>query len=123
MKVAIPAEIDAGEPRVEATPEPVMKLKAAGADVTVQGGAGLKSGVPDADYQAMGAVIAGGAVETVADADVILKVRRPTSAELASYRRGAAVIAIMDPFGNDDALRAIANAGVTGFAMELMPRI
>src|SRR5262245_17770224 len=123
MKVAIPAEVDAAEPRVAATPEPVKKLKAAGADVAVQRGAGLKSGILDADYEAMGAVISGGAVETVADADVVLKVRRPTAAELAGYRRGAAVVAIMDPFGNEDALRAMAEAGVTGFAMELMPRI
>lgn len=123
MKVAIPAEVDTGEPRVAATPETVKKLKAAGADVTVQRGAGLRSGVLDSEYETMGAAIAGGAIETVADADVILKVRRPTAAELAGYRRGAVVIAIMDPFGNEDALRAMAAAGVTGFAMELMPRI
>jgi NAD(P) transhydrogenase subunit alpha len=123
MKVAIPAESDAAEPRVSATPETVKKLKAAGADVTVQRGAGVKSGVLDADYEAAGATLGSGVTDTVADADVVLKVRRPTATELASYKRGAAVIAIMDPFGNEDALRAMADAGVTGFAMELMPRI
>jgi NAD(P) transhydrogenase subunit alpha len=123
MKVAIPAETDTAEPRVAATPETVKKLKAAGAEVTVEAGAGLKSGVPDADYEAAGAVIAHGASETVGDTDLVLKVRRPTASEVAQYRRGAAVIAIMDPFGNEDALRALADAGVTAFAMELMPRI
>jgi H+-translocating NAD(P) transhydrogenase subunit alpha len=59
----------------------------------------------------------------VAAASFTLKVRRPTEAELADYRRGALVIAIMDPFGNDQALAAMAQAGVAGFAMELMPRI
>jgi NAD(P) transhydrogenase subunit alpha len=54
---------------------------------------------------------------------VVLKVRRPDEAELRSYKKGAAVIAIMDPYGNDAALKAMANAGVTAFAMELMPRI
>lgn len=123
MKVAIPAESDAAEPRVSATPETVKKLKAAGADVTVQRGAGVKSGVLDADYEAAGATLGSGVTDTVADADVVLKVRRPTATELASYKRGATVIAIMDPFGNEDALRAMADAGVSGFAMELMPRI
>ena len=58
-----------------------------------------------------------------AKADVVLKVRRPTEAELKGYKSGAAVIAMMDPYGNDAALAAMAKAGVTAFAMELMPRI
>jgi NAD(P) transhydrogenase subunit alpha len=71
----------------------------------------------------MGATIVAGAEEAVRDADVILKVSRPTSSELASYKRGALVIAIMDPFGNEAALEAMARAGITAFAMELLPRI
>ncbi|HEX2215556.1 MAG TPA: Re/Si-specific NAD(P)(+) transhydrogenase subunit alpha [Xanthobacteraceae bacterium] len=123
MKVAIPAEVDTAEPRVAASPESVKKLKAAGADVTIERGAGQKSGILDSDYKTAGATIAGGAAEAVSDADVVLKVRRPTAAELANYKRGAAVIAIMEPFDNEDALRALAEAGVSAFAMELMPRI
>jgi NAD(P) transhydrogenase subunit alpha len=53
----------------------------------------------------------------------VLKVRRPTEAELKGYKKGAAVIAIMDPYGNDAAVAALAEAGVTAFAMEFMPRI
>jgi H+-translocating NAD(P) transhydrogenase subunit alpha len=71
----------------------------------------------------MGATIVAGAEEAVRDADVILKVSRPTSSELASYKRGALLIAIMDPFGNEAALEAMARAGITAFAMELLPRI
>ncbi len=56
-------------------------------------------------------------------ADVVLKVRRPAEAELANYKSGALVISIMDPYGNDAALAAMAKAGVTAFAMELLPRI
>src|SRR5262249_7568247 len=51
------------------------------------------------------------------------KVRRPTAGELARYRKGALVLAIMDPYGQDAALAAMAKAGVSAFAMELMPRI
>jgi NAD(P) transhydrogenase subunit alpha len=54
---------------------------------------------------------------------VVFKVRRPTEAELADYKAGALVMAIMDPYGNEAALAAMARANVVGFAMELMPRI
>src|SRR5215510_8021810 len=121
MKVAIPAEPES-EPRVGATPDTVKKLKAY-ADVVVQSGAGVKSGMLDADYEAAGATIAQTAADTVRDADVVFKVRRPEEAELASYKPGALVMAIMDPYGNDAALAAMARANVVGFAMELMPRI
>src|SRR3954471_12877907 len=121
MKVAIPAELDS-EPRVAATPDTVKKLKAY-ADVVVQSGAGLASGMLDADYEAAGATIAQNAADTLHDADVVLKVRRPTEQELSYCKPGALVFAIMDPYGADEALAAMAQAEVVGFAMELMPRI
>ena len=123
MKIAVPAEVDPAEPRVAATPDTVRKLKALGAEVVVEAGAGVKSGMLDADYEAAGASIGSTAAAVVADADVVLKVRRPTADELAHYKQGALVFAIMDPYGNEVALADMAKAGVTGFAMELMPRI
>jgi H+-translocating NAD(P) transhydrogenase subunit alpha len=120
MKIAIPVEIDPAEPRVAATPDTVKKMKALGADIAIEPGAGTRSGMLDADYTAAGASIA---ADAVANADVVLKVRRPTAPELQRYKKGALVFAIMDPFGNEAALKEMANAGVTGFAMELMPRI
>jgi NAD(P) transhydrogenase subunit alpha len=120
MKIAIPAEADPGEPRVAATPDTVKKMVGLGADVAVQHDAGRRSGLLDADYEAAGAVIG---TDVVRDADVVLKVRRPGPSELAAYRRGALVLGIMDPFGNEGAVRALAEAGVAAFAMELMPRI
>lgn len=120
MKIAVCAEADASEPRVSATPETVKKMKALGAEVLVEPGAGVKSGILDADYEAVGAVISRDAVR---DADIVLKVRRPNEAELGAYKKGALVIAIMDPFGNEAALQALARAEVIAFAMELMPRI
>jgi NAD(P) transhydrogenase subunit alpha len=120
MRISVARESDPAEPRVAATPETVKKLKALGADVAVEPGAGVKSGVLDADYAAAGATVGPDAMK---DADIVLKVRRPSEAELSVYKTGALVIAIMDPFGNDAALAAMAKAGVTAFAMELMPRI
>jgi NAD(P) transhydrogenase subunit alpha len=120
MKIAIPVEIDPAEPRVAATPDTVKKMLALGAEIAIEPGAGIKSGILDADYTAAGATVA---ADAVTNADVVLKVRRPAAQELQRYKKGALVIAIMDPFGNDAALKAMADAGVVGFAMELMPRI
>src|SRR5664280_1887441 len=120
MRIAIAAELDPAEPRVAATPETVKKLKALGAEVSVARGAGLASGILDADYEAAGASVGDNVSK---DADVVLKVRRPSAAELAGYKKGALVIAIMDPYGNEAALKQMADAGIVAFAMELMPRI
>ena len=120
MKVAVTTEIDPGEPRVAATPETVKKLIGLGAEVAVEPGAGVKSGILDADYAAAGAKVTGDATK---NADIVLKVRRPSANELAGYKKGAVVVAIMDPYGNEAALKQMAAAGVVAFAMELMPRI
>jgi H+-translocating NAD(P) transhydrogenase subunit alpha len=123
MQIAVPAENDPAEGRVAATPETVKKFAGIGAQVRVQTGAGVKSGIPDQDYAAAGAAIAPDAPATVKDADIVLRVRRPRKAEIAGTKQGAAVVAIMDPYGHIDALNALAAAGVCAFAMELMPRI
>ncbi|HEY2231375.1 MAG TPA: Re/Si-specific NAD(P)(+) transhydrogenase subunit alpha [Xanthobacteraceae bacterium] len=120
MRIAVAREADPAEDRVAATPETVKKMKSLGAEVAVEPGAGVKSGIPDADFTAAGATVSADAVR---DADVVLRVRRPGASELAACKKGALVIAIMDPYGNEAAVKAMADAGVTAFAMELMPRI
>jgi NAD(P) transhydrogenase subunit alpha len=122
MRIAITRETEA-EPRVAATPETVKKMKGLGAEVAVEAGAGIKSGILDSDYEAAGATLSPTVVEAAGDADVVLKVRRPPPDEAAKYKQGALVIAIMDPYGNEAALQALAETGVAAFAMELMPRI
>jgi NAD(P) transhydrogenase subunit alpha len=120
MKIAVAAETDAGEPRVAATPETVKKMLGLGAEVAVEPRAGIKSGILDQDFSAAGASVT---ADAVSGADIILKVRRPQASELSRYKKGAIVVAIMDPLGHDDALRRMADAGVIAFAMELLPRI
>jgi NAD(P) transhydrogenase subunit alpha len=120
MRIAVARETEPVEDRVAATPDTVKKMKGLGAEVAVEPGAGTASGIPDADFSAAGATVAAGALE---GADVVLKVRRPTASELARYKKGALVIAMMDPYGEDAAIKAMADAGVTAFAMELIPRI
>ena len=119
--VFIPLESFSGEGRVAASPESVKKLTSLGFDVVVEAGAGLLSRIPDGEFEKAGARI--GSAADAASADVVLKVRRPSSSEVASYKSGAIVLAIMDPYGNGEALADMASAGVSAFAMELMPRI
>lgn len=123
MRIAVLSESDKVETRVAATPETVKKYKALGADVSVQAGAGISAGVPDAEFEAAGATLAKNLKDAAKDADIVLKVRRPNDAELKAMKKGALVVAIMDPYGQEGALRGMAEAGVSAFAMELMPRI
>jgi H+-translocating NAD(P) transhydrogenase subunit alpha len=121
MLIGVPAETDPTETRVAASPETVKKFLGLGAEVAVEHGAGLKAGIVDSDYQAAGARLVSAA--EALGADLVLKVRRPTEHELALMKSGALVIATMDPYGHQDAVDAMARAGVSAFAMELMPRI
>ncbi len=119
--IFVAKEISPDEPRVAASPETVKKLVALGLGVVVEAGAGLRSRIPDAEYEKAGATI--GKATQAKTADAVLKVRRPTEKEIKGYKSGSVVIGILDPYGNETALVSIAQAGLTSFAMELMPRI
>ena len=108
MRIAVLREDPAEEPRVAATPETVKKLVGAGHAVTVEAGAGRASAFPDEDYAAAGAEIALDARAALFNADLVLKVRRPDPAMLGLFPRGAAVVALMDPYGQEAGLRAMA---------------
>ncbi|MBH0239429.1 Re/Si-specific NAD(P)(+) transhydrogenase subunit alpha [Methylobrevis albus] len=123
MKIAVPLEVHPEETRVAATPDTVKRFVGLGAEVVVQSGAGTLSRIPDADYEAAGASIAATAAETYSGAVVVLKVRRPAAEELPLITGGALVVATMDPYGSEDAVKAMAEAGIAAVAMEFMPRI
>ena len=123
MRVAILSETDKVESRVAATPETVKKYIGLGADVVVQAGAGVKAGVPDAEFEAAGAVVVATARGPQGRR---YRPQGPPARRRASstgYKPGALVIGIMDPYGQDAALKALAGAQVSAFSMELMPRI
>ncbi|MDP1731978.1 MAG: Re/Si-specific NAD(P)(+) transhydrogenase subunit alpha [Devosia sp.] len=123
MKIAIVRERTEGETRVAATPETVAKLIVLGASVAVEKGAGEAARFPDADYKAAGAEIAASADAALRGAEIVLTVRRPAAALLRGVAKGVLVIGAMDPYGNEGDVAALAEAGVTAIAMELMPRI
>ena len=122
MKIAVLKETREDEPRVAASPETVKKFVGLGATVAVEAGAGEQSGILDGDYAEAGASV-GSAGDALKDAEIILRVRGPEAGELDGYPKGANLVAALDPFRSGDALKAYAEAGVTAFAMEFMPRI
>ena len=127
MKVAIPKERRACEARVAASPESVKKLVGLGCSVCVESGAGLGADLPDTAFEEAGAAIAEDAKATLTGADVVLKVQRPTIGgrddELGLLPKSALLIGIMDPLRAAGDVTAVAAAGITAFAMDLVPRI
>ena len=119
MHIGVPAETVAGETRVAATPETIKKIIGQGHTVAVQSGAGVAASITDAAYEAVGAQItdAAGAL----GAELVLKVRAPSAAELKHMKSGSALVGMLNPF-DAEGLQAIAAAGLTGFALEAAPR-
>ena len=123
MKIAVLKETRPGETRVAASPDTVKKYIAMGAAVAVETGAGDGARFSDQAYREAGAEIAASAADAANSADLILKVQRPTKAELGVMQPGATLAAILQPYAETDLLNAYAAAKVDALAMDLMPRI
>jgi len=123
IAVAVTRERREGETRCAVTPDTIKALIKLGASVTVETGTGAGSFIPDADYEAAGAVVAADTRATLEGADVVLKVRGPTAQETSALKPGAVVIAMLDAYREKETVQALSGAGVTAFAMEFVPRI
>ena len=119
MLIGVPTETTVGETRVAVTPETVKKYVAQGHTVRIQSGAGVAASATDAAYQAVGAEItdAAGAL----GADLVLKVRSPSVAEIAQMRPGTTLVGMLNPF-DAEGLQRLAAANLTAFALEAAPR-
>jgi NAD(P) transhydrogenase subunit alpha len=118
MKIFIPKEIN-NENRVAATPDSVKKFISMGHDVTIEPSAGSRSNFDDNMYKEVGASISDGS----SSADIILKVGKPLSSEVAKYKDGSMLIAMLDPYNNRELIDELRIKNITTFAMEWMPRI
>src|SRR5665213_1249908 len=118
--VGILTETAAKETRVAVVPEIATKLKAAGARVLIERGAGVAAHFPDALYTD---AEFSDAATILASADVLLKVQPPSLEEVAALKKGAVVIGFMQAYARPDLVRALKDRGITSFAMELVPRI
>jgi H+-translocating NAD(P) transhydrogenase subunit alpha len=129
MKVAVVKERRAHERRVAASPDTVKRMVAMGFEVVAESGAGNGAGFTDAAFSAAGAALAPDARTALGDADVVLKVQRPLLGgeaeidELHCLKRGAVLIGLLQPMRNPADVEAYAGAGITAFAVELLPRI
>jgi H+-translocating NAD(P) transhydrogenase subunit alpha len=128
MKIAILKERRPHEARVAATPETVKKLKALGAEITIEAGAGVAAAYTDQAYLDAGANIVPDAASAVAASDIIFKIQRPMSAaegvdELALLRSGQTLMSPLGALTNRELVAALAAKGVQAFALELIPRI
>jgi NAD(P) transhydrogenase subunit alpha len=129
MIISIPKETHAGERRVALVPASVPPLVKAGARVLVEADAGDAAGFTDEAYREVGAEIVSDRQELFQKADVVLQVRglganpHAGAADLDLISEGLVLIAPCDPLGNPQAIKTLAERGVTLFAMELIPRI
>ena len=121
MRIAVPKEIREGEKRVALVPDIINKLTRLGYEVSIESGAGTHSQATDEDFKSAGASVVNG--DVLKDADVVLSVSSLTPAQMSSLKKGALTISFLSPGTAVDSIEAAADAGVTAFSLELVPRI
>ncbi len=123
MKIGVPSETRAEESRVAATPDTVKKLTGSGHhEMLVQAGAGVRASIADEQFAGAGATIVPSAAEIYRQSDIVLKVRAPEAAEVAALKSGSILIGLLEPH-DQEGIGRLAQQGVTGFALEALPRI
>lgn len=122
MQITVLKETESGESRVALTPESVKKLVSMKASVAVESGAGVESGASDADYEAVGASISSDRTALLGAADLLTCVARPPDEDVAKLKKGAVVIGFLRPLDEPLKLAPMIKAGITAFAVELIPR-
>lgn len=123
MKIAVPRETRAGECRVAMAPESVKRLIKVGAQVAVEAGAGVRAGMADADYAAVGAEVASDGVALLSSADFVFKVAPPAEqAEIDALREGAMLISSLIPQRHGEIIRKLAQRKIVAFSTDLIPR-
>ena len=121
MKVGVARETAPGERRVALVPEALGKLTAAGLEILVEAGAGAGSSIPDSAYVDAGAKVVP-TVEMYAQADVVLRVQKPSSSEAAILKSGQTVIGLLQPLLDPKLMGVLASRGVTAISLDALPR-
>jgi NAD(P) transhydrogenase subunit alpha len=120
MIIGLPKETRADETRVALTPDVIKKLLKKGFKVWVERSSGEKAGFPDSDYQMEGVELTD--AKTALSAEIVAKINRPTSEEVALMKKGCLLICWIEPFNQDGLMEKLAQAGVNTVGMELIPR-
>ncbi len=122
MRIGVPKETWPGELRAALTPAGAKKLIGLGFSVTVEAGLGHGARIPDDEYRTAGASVVGDADAAVTDADVVVRVRKPSDGDLDGLRGGATHVSFLDPFNERGLVAKLATKGITGISMEMVPR-
>ena len=121
MRIGVAKETAEGERRVALVPDVVRSLRDSELQVAVESGAGAAAGHGDGEYREAGAEVAD--ADAAWGADVVLRVAVPSREEIGRLRKGQVLIGHLAPLTSPETTRALAEAGVTSFAMESIPRI
>ncbi len=122
MRIGVPKESWPGELRAALVPAGVKKLVGLGCSVAVESGAGLGARIPDAEYTAAGAEVVANAGAAVANADVVVRVRKPDNDAVGALKQNAVHVSFLDPFNEKALVASLASAGITAISMEMIPR-
>lgn len=122
MRLFVPRETLAGELRAPLIPETVARLVKLGADVSVERGVGSGCAISDDAYAAAGAHVSGDRAASLADADAVLRIRKPVQDEVRAMKRGGIHISFLDLFNEPALIDAMVEAGVSAISMEMIPR-
>ena len=122
MRIAVPKETWPGELRSALVPGSVKKLVSLGFDIMVETGVGVASGSPDADYQAAGAHVVSDIASAIVASDVVVRVRKPSPADVDLLAENALHISFLDPFNDKPLVEQLAARGVMAVSMEMVPR-
>jgi NAD(P) transhydrogenase subunit alpha len=118
MRVFAPNESPQKEPRAALSPATARILVGLGMEVVAEAGLGLASGHADSEYTDAGATIG----NAPANADVVLRVRKPSAADVAAMKRDALLLSALDPFGDPALIESLAAAGISSVSLEMIPR-
>ena len=123
MNIAVPKEVHPGETRVPLIPEHVAKLVNAGANISVQSGLGHALQIDDSKYKDAGATVISDRNALIRNADMVLRIRKPSLEDSALMRDGCIYVSLLDPFNERELIDTFVTKGISAISMEMIPRI
>ncbi len=123
MNIAIPRENHPDETRVALIPEHIARLVAAGATVSIEAGLGNTLQIEDAAFSEAGATVVEDKTTLLQDADMVLRIRKPTPEEVELLKKGAIYVSLLDPFNEKELIDMFLSKGISAISMEMIPRI
>jgi H+-translocating NAD(P) transhydrogenase subunit alpha len=122
MRIFVPKETDPNEPRVAISPATAAKLLKLGADIVVEKDLGISVHWSNAEYESAGAKVVSDRAAAMTDADLVLRLRKPSVEDIRLLKKQSIHVSLLDPFNEEGLVRQLAAAGVTALSMEMIPR-